>query len=877
MTITTTQTFIQYPGNGVQTVFTFPFQVSFAGDGTTPAVDVITIDAAGVQTLVPPSLYSVSGVGNPTGGSVTYPLSGSPLDASVGLLISRNTDPVQLNSVSNQSFYPHTLEKMADYLMMIIQEGRNSVLRSVRFPLGEVAFDLPSAANRAGKYLGFDSNGQPALTSGTGPDAGTVEWINVLNPPVSFPPAYHVHPDATPTSDGFMSAADKAKLDSIVGSGGVDSVNGKSGAVLLVSSDIGAVASSSRGIANGVPTLDNTGKVPLAQLPATHAPTVYTAASQAAMLALVGPLQGDLCIRTDTNTTYVLNAPDPSVLGHWTLLPTTAPVTSVNGLTGAVILGGKSSSGLASIMTDYGAVCDGVTDDTTAWNNAIADINAGTIVALLVPGISKITAALSTITKGCAIIGAGARQSGILCTTAGDVTFANFHLTTVKAAITLKDFSFLTDQVNLGQALKILITLDLPFEQTSAVDMSNIQISGLSTDTNGFNRGYELVNVSNGRFDHVSVYGYKNNALAQPFAWLQSAWGCKAWANTDLNANSISLIWDTCEIYFHDKAHWTPGGNCQGYIWTACAYAFNNYAWYVTPTGTTFAPMFVIDNCQTETYKQAIYMTNVSFVQVFATQMYLPSTTTDRHQGVVIENCVVAKVGDCQFNSGDVGVGALGTADCIVFNNVDGGDVRDNRMQGFGGYGIHFTGNSRFCAATNNEMRSPTNTATLYKNDSSNAAQNSRRGQRNVLFGGTTDYETNAASNNATTVGAVTSGPLADFVTVPFPVEVGDRIKVEAYGFITHNANDCYLTTSVREVTHRPGSANPYQVIRFAATQRNWAATHPLSAVFTAAQPVGFAEFEVIATATDAVLGMTLGVNIGNANFSYCELRVTRL
>jgi hypothetical protein len=47
--------------------------------------------------------------------------------------------------------------------------------------------------------------------SGSGLDADTVDGMHAAN----FAPASHTHPDATTTASGFMSAADKSKLDSV--------------------------------------------------------------------------------------------------------------------------------------------------------------------------------------------------------------------------------------------------------------------------------------------------------------------------------------------------------------------------------------------------------------------------------------------------------------------------------------------------------------------------------------------------------------------------------------------------------------------------------------------------------------------------------------
>lgn len=70
-----------------------------------------------------------------------------------------------------------------------------------------------------------------------------------------------------------------------------------------------------------------------------HAPagaTVYSVASQAAMLALGAALKGDMAYRSDTNTVFVLGGGSPATLGSWNQW--LYPVLSVNGVTGAVVL-----------------------------------------------------------------------------------------------------------------------------------------------------------------------------------------------------------------------------------------------------------------------------------------------------------------------------------------------------------------------------------------------------------------------------------------------------------------------------------------------------------------------------------------------------------
>jgi hypothetical protein len=74
---------------------------------------------------------------------------------------------------------------------------------------------------------------------------------------------------------------------------------------------------------NGVASLDANGKIPVTQIPASAFTSVDVVASQAAMLALSGAIEGALAIRTDTGANYVLTNNTPSVLANWALLGTT--------------------------------------------------------------------------------------------------------------------------------------------------------------------------------------------------------------------------------------------------------------------------------------------------------------------------------------------------------------------------------------------------------------------------------------------------------------------------------------------------------------------------------------------------------------------------
>ncbi|RMG36516.1 MAG: hypothetical protein D6732_08135, partial [Methanobacteriota archaeon] len=92
-----------------------------------------------------------------------------------------------------------------------------------------------------------------------------------------------------------------------------------------------------KGVANGVATLDATGKLDVAQLPALSLTETFVVNSQAAMLAL-NAQTGDIAIRTDINKTFILTASPATTLANWQEILFSDAVTSVNGKVGAVSL-----------------------------------------------------------------------------------------------------------------------------------------------------------------------------------------------------------------------------------------------------------------------------------------------------------------------------------------------------------------------------------------------------------------------------------------------------------------------------------------------------------------------------------------------------------
>lgn len=104
-----------------------------------------------------------------------------------------------------------------------------------------------------------------------------------------------------------------------------------------------------RGVADGVASLDASGKVPSSQIPALSLSTVDVVSSEAAMLGLTAAVVGSTVVRDDVSKTFILRATPASVLANWVqVLSPNSGVESVNTKKGAVTLG-KGDVGLSLV------------------------------------------------------------------------------------------------------------------------------------------------------------------------------------------------------------------------------------------------------------------------------------------------------------------------------------------------------------------------------------------------------------------------------------------------------------------------------------------------------------------------------------------------
>ncbi len=158
MTIGTQINRIVCLGDGATTVFVYPFLIPNAADA------VITLtNADGTQLQLSPPQYVIAGLGNPTGGTVTYPLSPSPLQVGQSLTIQRILPLVQITSIRNQGPTFAAIEDALDNEEMQIQQIQDEYGRTIQFNIADPYphNTLPPLSQLAGQMLGFDSQGNP--------------------------------------------------------------------------------------------------------------------------------------------------------------------------------------------------------------------------------------------------------------------------------------------------------------------------------------------------------------------------------------------------------------------------------------------------------------------------------------------------------------------------------------------------------------------------------------------------------------------------------------------------------------------------------------------------------------------------------------------
>lgn len=164
-------------GNGIATTFAYQFKLSEAAD-----LVVQLEDTNGVvhSPLVLNSDYTVDplGLGLDDGGNITYNPSSGPLPSGWKIIMTRVLGITQDVDLANQGTYlPENVEGGLDSDVMMLQQHDFQIKRTIRGDITDSPMNvIPAAASRAGKYLAFDSTGEP-ITVALSPSAPVMQSV----------------------------------------------------------------------------------------------------------------------------------------------------------------------------------------------------------------------------------------------------------------------------------------------------------------------------------------------------------------------------------------------------------------------------------------------------------------------------------------------------------------------------------------------------------------------------------------------------------------------------------------------------------------------------------------------------------------------------
>ena len=167
MTISTTTIKNSFAGNNSTSAFTYTFKISAASE-----MQVIIRSSGGTETVKTLTThYTISGVNNSGGGTVTFTAGNIPVTGET-VILRRDTAITQtMDLIDNDPMSADTIETAHDKSIAISQELQEEIDRSIKLSrtntMTSTEFTV-DAATRANKILAFDSAGEISVTQELG-------------------------------------------------------------------------------------------------------------------------------------------------------------------------------------------------------------------------------------------------------------------------------------------------------------------------------------------------------------------------------------------------------------------------------------------------------------------------------------------------------------------------------------------------------------------------------------------------------------------------------------------------------------------------------------------------------------------------------------
>ena len=153
MTISTTIIKNSYSGNGSTSVFNYTFKISLESE-----MEVIIRSSNGTETVKTLTThYTVGGVGNAGGGTVTFTAGNIPVTGET-VILRRDTAQTQtMDLIDNDPMSAETIEDAHDKSIALIQELQEEIDRSIKLSRTntmtstEFTVDAATRANKQGE------------------------------------------------------------------------------------------------------------------------------------------------------------------------------------------------------------------------------------------------------------------------------------------------------------------------------------------------------------------------------------------------------------------------------------------------------------------------------------------------------------------------------------------------------------------------------------------------------------------------------------------------------------------------------------------------------------------------------------------------------
>ncbi|WP_051908481.1 hypothetical protein [Candidatus Odyssella acanthamoebae] len=174
MSLTENPRFNRYIAAGGEASYAYTFPIYNEND-----IQVDRLRGTTVTTLIlgGGNDYTVTGVGNPDGGTIVFtaPTVAGDIYAIFGINEYRSATYNQLGD-----FFAADVNTDIDKSIMIGQQNRRDISRSIRTPMVDPAvnLELPIVSERAGKYITFDEDGNIDLSSSIGIDTNQITSVD---------------------------------------------------------------------------------------------------------------------------------------------------------------------------------------------------------------------------------------------------------------------------------------------------------------------------------------------------------------------------------------------------------------------------------------------------------------------------------------------------------------------------------------------------------------------------------------------------------------------------------------------------------------------------------------------------------------------------